>query len=1136
MDKANDSRDLGHFSSGEILEHFASDLGTIVQVTGIGLWDWSIPQNSIIHSGQLELIAGYDPGELPAGDMSARDLLIHPLDRKRADMVIDSCIVGEMENYETEFRIICKDGTVKWVQDRGAVATRDENGRATRIIGIFYDITRMKQSEERLSEKVQILDFAAGLTGLGIMDWNMASGALSFDDELLNLLGYDRAEIIGHIDRLEEFVHPDDQKELTQLLGGYFVEGSADYVQQLRVRHKRGDYIWLLARGRVTEWSKTGEPLRFIASCLNVDKLIRAEQDARNQLRENEQRRDQLQQEIATASKDLERMHRTSQAMFNANPYMNIIFDQNFRPIDCNPACVEFFHMPSKEVFLANVVPLINAAIPERQPNGNISYTMVQRFQVVSTTGFIEFETTFVFDGKETPMHITMKRINYQDGVAIAVYLVDMTSIRKTERQVLLQDRLLQATNHVASLLMNADSDLFLETLSDSLEVVGRAIDVDRVYIWKNFTQDDVFCSQQLCEWISGETGTLVEYGERVFEWEEVLPNWREVAETSFIINAPRSELAETLKDFPGLSDVESVLLIPLVLQGRFWGFLGFDDCRHQERVFSETEENIMQSAGLLIAAAILRNEMTENLIEAKEAALAGSRAKSDFLSRMSHEIRTPMNAIIGMTAIAKKMDTDPQRMRQCLDKIDGASRQLLDLINDILDMSKIEADKLELTTNEFDFERMMQNVANVVNVKMTEKNLELSFDFDNLFARKVICDELRLSQIITNLLGNAAKFTPENGFITLRVRHRPGDGDCHVMRVEVKDTGIGISKEQQSRLFTAFEQADGSTTRKYGGTGLGLAICKSLVRLMGGNIWVESEPGQGSTFIFEVNFKWGNPIEEAYVSGVHTAHLRVLVVDDSEDVLLYFQNILSGFSIACDTAPSGEQAVEMVATNTGLPYDVIFIDWNMPGINGGETASRIRAITGKNSNIVMISVADRSDIEAEIEKLGIQHFLSKPVFPSTLYNLLVSITDNTMVTRAADAPTVHYNWENRRILLVEDIDINREIIESILDGTSVQIDSACDGVEAVEQFEAAGHSYDLVLMDMQMPRMDGLEATRRIRSGPNAAGKSVPIVAMTANAFREDVERCLSAGMNNHVAKPIDMDELFRVLARYLG
>ncbi len=532
--------------------------------------------------------------------------------------------------------------------------------------------------------------------------------------------------------------------------------------------------------------------------------------------------------------------------------------------------------------------------------------------------------------------------------------------------------------------------------------------------------------------------------------------------------------------------------------------------------------------------------EMRRALEQAQEA----SQAKSSFLSRMSHEIRTPMNAIIGMTKIGQASD-EPERMQYCLGKISDASVHLLGLINDVLDMSKIEAGKLELTSDTFDLERMLENVCNVVAVRAEEKHIQFLVEIDPDVPRNIVSDELRLSQVLTNLLSNAIKFTPEKGSVHLNVRTmgRQNDGST-LLYAEVTDTGIGISEEQMGRLFSSFEQADGSISRKFGGTGLGLVISKRIVEMMGGSIEVDSRPGEGSTFhfTFEVkNAEGAGAKRPSYDKAVY-AKLRILVVDDAPEILAYFDRFLSKLGTQFDLAPNGEDALELVKRSVAEnnPYDLLFVDCMMEGFDGFDTTRGARAILGDKVRVVMISDSAWQVIAAEANSAEIDRFLQKPLFSSVLLNttneLMFSEGGAGVQAAGLTAPaSAEMHFRDCTVLLAEDIEINREIATTLLDGTGLSIDCAEDGQQAFDMFAADPAKYSLIFMDVQMPVVDGLEATRRIRAIGTPLAREVPIVAMTANAFREDVDACIAAGMNDHVSKPIDMEEMMATLAKYL-
>ncbi|MDR0597100.1 MAG: response regulator [Treponema sp.] len=544
--------------------------------------------------------------------------------------------------------------------------------------------------------------------------------------------------------------------------------------------------------------------------------------------------------------------------------------------------------------------------------------------------------------------------------------------------------------------------------------------------------------------------------------------------------------------------------------------------------------------AGKLIAKPFyLIQDQNLRLEELKQTAERASRAKSDFLSNMSHEMRTPMNAIIGMTSIAKN-SSDPERKDYCLNKIDDASTHLLGVINDILDMSKIEANKFELSLATFNFEKMLQRMVNVINFRMDQKHLNFLVRLDKDIPPMLIGDDQRLAQVITNLLGNAVKFTPEQGSINLNTHLEKIEGNRCVIRIEVIDTGIGITREQQSRLFLSFEQAESSTARKFGGTGLGLAISKSIVEMMGGRIWVESEPGKGSTFGFTVELEKAPETEKKAVAYSHRS-LNILMVDDDPEVREYFGDLAKRFGLSYDTAGSGEEARRLIEKRG--PYSLYFIDWKMPGMNGIELSRWIREAedspdrAGK-SVIIMISATEWSVIEDDARGAGVDRFLAKPFFPSSFVDCVNEAlgVENILDQSAIPDEDLTGRFAGRRILLAEDVEINQEIVLALLEPTELQIDCASNGLEVFRMYKDAPDRYNMIFMDVQMPEMDGYDATRRIRAlEAERKARPIPIIAMTANVFREDIEKCLESGMNDHVGKPIDLAEVMDKLRQYL-
>ncbi|MBQ8092797.1 MAG: response regulator [Clostridia bacterium] len=542
---------------------------------------------------------------------------------------------------------------------------------------------------------------------------------------------------------------------------------------------------------------------------------------------------------------------------------------------------------------------------------------------------------------------------------------------------------------------------------------------------------------------------------------------------------------------------------------------------------------------GLTVIDTEMRQAMEQQqaLSDALKAAEEASRAKTTFLSNMSHEIRTPMNAIIGLDNIALNDPDTPQKTREYLQKIGSSAEHLLGLINDILDMSRIESGRMILKKEEFSFPKLLEAINTMFSGQCSDKGLDYQCHIEGQLDDYYIGDNMKLRQVLINILGNAVKFTPEGGTVSLDVKRTAQFDGLSTLCFVISDTGIGMSRDYLPHIFDTFSQEDSSATNRYGSSGLGMAITKNIVEMMNGSIQVDSEKGKGSTFTVYVTLLDSERTDGEDKGEIRPQDMTVLIVDDDPVACEHAKLVLGKAGISAEVAVSGTAAIEMVRLRHARmePYDLILVDWKMPDMDGVETTRQIRTIAGNESAIIILTAYKWDDVFEEAVRAGVDSFISKPVFAGTVIEEFRTAIERKGIRdrKKAQKPEL----AGRHILLAEDVQVNAEIMMMVLQMRQMQADLAVNGKIAVEMFEKHPENYySAILMDMRMPEMDGLEATRVIRSMDRPDAGTIPIIALTANAFDEDVQRSMQAGLNAHLSKPVQPDILFETLERLIA
>ncbi|WP_408949833.1 PAS domain-containing protein [Lysobacter sp. Hz 25] len=968
-----------------------------------------------------------------------------------------------------ETRVTCKDGSVKSM-------LWDFVGVPGKTIVFGLDLTPRKEAERELHRVSERLQVATQAAGIGIWDWDVARNEMVYDDAMYRLYGVDRADFKAGYDAWQQMLHPEDAERMEHAVQAA-LRGESEYKGEFRIVRPDGSLRFLQAYGR-TSRDAEGNPLRMVGVNYDITERKLAEEELRRH-------RDHLEELVAERTDELAVMTERLQIATRAADIG--IWDWNLAEdeLTWDDAMFRLYGIRSEDFSgIESWRKALHPADAER----------LERALDAAFRGEREYSEEF--------------RVIWPDGSVHHLYATGRTS-RDADGNPL---RMVGVNYDISERKTSEEALLLTEARLD------QALSLTRAGHWVvTLDGSDHYTSSERTAALFGDLPNP--------QWRYSLAAWRACIEavSPEIAAATAEKFAQACAGDIPVYDATYPYRRPC--DGRIvWlhnlGVVVRDKLDRPPELYG-----VCQDVTEVV-------EAKRELEQAKAYAEKASKAKSEFLANMSHEIRTPMNAILGMSHLALKGSADPQQ-RDYLGKIQRAGQHLLSVINDILDISKVEAGKLSIEHSRFTLSQLIDDVANVVGERAAAKGLSLAFDVAPDTPHDLVGDKLRLGQVLINYASNAIKFTEQGGVrVSVKVLERRAQG--LVLRFAVQDTGVGLGREQIARIFEAFQQGDSSTTRRYGGTGLGLAICKNLAQMMGGEVGVDSEPGRGSTFWFTATVGTSQLQARADSLNPDLRGSRILVAEppgrkpDGLCVALTGLGFIVASADAGDVVDAFWESVE-----SERPFDAVVLDLDTPGLDGFAVAERIGSLVGGHRQHVAFAIPrERDDCIQRALEDGI-HILTKPIEASDLLDALAGMLGaaRTQTSPQAMDPRDVEAFKGARVLVAEDNEFNQEVARGILGDAGLTVDVAGDGAAALRMVQAC--RYDLILMDMQMPVMDGITATREIRRLiPKPA---TPIVAMTANAMQEDRERCFEAGMNDFVTKPIDPDRLLAVLARWI-
>ncbi|MBR0474215.1 MAG: response regulator [Erysipelotrichaceae bacterium] len=1062
--------------------------------------------------------------------------LLYPDDYDSIRESINSQVKNNEDHTDfVEYRIRRKDGKIRWIEDYGHYVETEEFGGV--FIVFITDITEKRAAKENdLAVRQAVIEALSKayhtvwlINDIETETFSLYRGDTSGETThytpikaALGELKYSQAKAYY----IKTTVAVEDQKRLnTELELSNIVkkinEKTSYTVNYLRMMEDGSKRYFRI------EFAKTDMPngkIGVVCGFKDVDDDVREGQAVQKALREAklaEKENQRLIEQIQSAGKLANLMGSVASLMSNM-PAMSFSKDAETGVyLACNQPFAEYAHKASPE----EVVGLTDFDIFD--PVTAAHFVEDDKKAIEMDEPYIFFED--VPDAAGNIRNLQTTKLKFTDvtgklctlGMCVDVTLISKAKTAEAEakiKQQELEEKIALQEQLIAQEESHEQQNKMITALASDYWSVYY-IDLDR---------NEGICYQPHTDIIDGKAA-----GEH-FPYLETFTHYAD----KYITKQYHDEFLEFIKP----ESIKEKLLVQRVISYRFlvkrheketYEMVRFAGVRHPE----DRDDNKVHavSACFTDVDEETRKTMADSiaLTDALAAARQASKAKTAFLSNMSHEIRTPMNAIIGLNDIAMNDPETSEKTKEYLEKIGSSANHLLNIINDILDMSRIESGRMTIKNEEFSFGKALEQINTMIAGQCRDKGLKYDCNIKGHMADYYIGDEMKLRQVMINILGNAVKFTPEGGSVTFDIENIASFDNMATLRFTIKDTGIGMSKEYLPHLFDSFSQEDSSSTNRFGSTGLGMPITKNIVELMNGTIEVESEKGVGSVFTVTITLAESNRVDDGEAEDDIQPHeMNVLVIDDDEVACEHARIILGQVGIECDTASSGKKGLEKIRLHQARneAYDLILVDWKMPEMDGVETTKAIREEIGNESAIIILTSFNWDDIEEEAREAGVDSFVSKPLSAS------VVVDEFREAYKKKNEEVKKADLNGRHILLAEDLAINAEIMIMILKRRNMIVDLANNGEEAVEKFKTSEHGYyDAILMDMRMPKMDGLEATRLIREMDRSDAKSIPIVALTANAFDEDVKRSMQAGLNAHLSKPVEPEHLYETLEQLI-